>query len=302
MKYCHPKKYWRLTKEWFYNFFWYYLLPDSWYLKYRYKQVFERSLDLKHPKAFSEKNQWLKLHDRKPIYSKLVDKYEVKPIIAKIIGDEYIINTLGVWDNYDDIDFDKLPNQFVLKCTHDSASITICLDKTKFDKNQHAWKYNDIYMKRDYYHYENKQWAYKGIKPRIIAEEYIQDDQYDSLSDYKLYCFNGVARGVYVTINRFTNLSVSMYDMDWNLMPFEHIHPNQGEKIEKPKNLELMRKLAEKIAKFIDNPFVRVDFYETNGKVYFGEITFYPEGGMCYFKPEKWDYILGSWIKLPIDV
>lgn len=301
MKYFHPKKYWRLTKEWFYNFFWYYLLPDSWYLKYRYKQVFGRSLDLKHPKAFSEKNQWLKLHDRKPIYSKLVDKYEVKPIIAKIIGDEYIINTLGVWDNYDDIDFDKLPNQFVLKCTHDSASITICLDKTKFDKNQHAWKYNNIYMKRDYYHYENKQWAYKGIKPRIIAEEYIQDDQYDSLSDYKLYCFNGVARGVYVTINRFTNLSVSMYDMDWNLMPFEHIHPNQGEKIEKPKNLELMRELAEKVAKFIDNPFVRVDFYETNGKVYFGEITFYPEGGMCYFKPEKWDYIMGSWMKLPVD-
>ena len=302
MKYFHPKKYWRITKEALYNFFWYYLLPDSWYLKYRYKQVFGRSLDLKHPKAFSEKNQWLKLHDRKPIYSKLVDKYEVKPIIAKIIGDEYIINTLGVWDNYEDIDFDKLPNQFVLKCTHDSASITICLDKTKFDKNQHAWKYNDIYMKRDYYHYENKQWAYKGIKPRIIAEEYIQDDQYDSLSDYKLYCFNGVARGVYVTINRFTNLSVSMYDMDWNLMPFEHIHPNQGEKIEKPKNLELMRKLAEKIANFIDNPFVRVDFYETNGKVYFGEITFYPEGGMGYFKPEEWDYILGSWIKLPIDV
>ena len=301
MKYFHPKKYWRITKEALYNFFWYYLLPDSWYLKYRYKQVFGRSLDLKHPKAFSEKNQWLKLHDRKPIYSKLVDKYEVKPIIAKIIGDEYIINTLGVWDNYEDIDFDKLPNQFVLKCTHDSASITICLDKTKFDKNQHAWKYNDIYMKRDYYHYENKQWAYKGIKPRIIAEEYIQDDQYDSLSDYKLYCFNGVARGVYVTINRFTNLSVSMYDMDWNLMPFEHIHPNQGEKIEKPKNLELMRKLAEKIANFIDNPFVRVDFYETNGKVYFGEITFYPEGGMCYFKPEKWDYIMGSWMKLPVD-
>ena len=174
-------------------------------------------------------------------------------------------------------------------------------DKTKFDKNQHAWKYNDIYMKRDYYHYENKQWAYKGIKPRIIAEEYIQDDQYDSLSDYKLYCFNGVARGVYVTINRFTNLSVSMYDMDWNLMPFEHIHPNQGEKIEKPKNLELMRELAEKVARFIDNPFVRVDFYETNGKVYFGEITFYPEGGMCYFKPEKWDYIMGSWMKLPVD-
>lgn len=298
MKYFHPKKYYRLIKETLHNFFWYYLLPDSWYLKYRYKQVFGKSLNLKEPQTFSEKIQWLKLHDRKPIYSKLVDKYDVKSIVAEIIGEEYIIKTLGVWDKFEDIDFDKLPNQFVLKCTHDSASIIICLDKNKFDKNQHAWKYNDIYIKRDYYHYENKQWVYKGIKPRIIAEEYIKDDKFDSLSDYKLYCFNGIAKGVYVTINRFTNLSVSMYDMDWNLMPFEHIHPNQGEKVDKPKNLDLMKELAERIAKYIDNPFVRVDFYEVLGKVYFGEITFYPEGGMGYFNPLEWDYILGDWMDL----
>lgn len=298
MKYIHPHKWIRITKESIYNFFWYYFLPDPIYLRYRYKKVFGCLPDLQNPQKFSEKIQWLKLHDRNPLYHKLVDKYDVKPIIAGIIGDEYVIKTLGVWDSYDDIEWEKLPNQFVLKCTHDSASITICLDKSTFDPKKHAWKYNDVYMKRDYYHFENKQWAYKGLKPRIIAEEYIEDRTYDSLSDYKFYCFNGVAKGVYVTINRFTNLSVSMYDMDWELMPFEHIHPNRGEMIAKPKNFELMTKLAEMIAHFIDNPYVRVDFYETNGNVYFGEITFYPEGGMCYFKPEKWDYEMGSWMDI----
>lgn len=298
MKYFHPKKYWRLIKEWSYNFFWYYIMPDSWYLKFRYKEVFGKKLNLTNPKTFTEKMQWLKLHDRNPLYHDLVDKYKVKPIIASVIGDEYIIKTLGVWDKYEDIDFEKLPNQFVLKCTHDSASIVICKDKSKFDPSKYAHNYSNVFLKSDYYHFQNKQWAYKGLKPRIIAEEYIEDDTYDSLSDYKLYCFNGVAKGVYVTINRFTNLSVSMYDMEWNIMPFEHIHPNLGEKVARPKNLSLMKSLAEKIARYINNPFVRVDFYETNGTVFFGEITFYPEGGMCYFKPEEWDFIMGDWMDL----
>lgn len=298
MKYFHPKKYWRLSKEWLHNLVAYYLLPDSIYLRIRYRKIFHQPLHLRNPQKFTEKMQWLKLNDRNPLYHQLVDKYEVKPIIASIIGNEYIIKTLGVWERYEDIDFEKLPNQFVLKCTHDSASIVICKDKSKFDSSKYAHNYNNVFLKSDYYHFQNKQWAYKGLKPRIIAEEYIEDDMYDSLSDYKIYCFNGVAKGVYVTINRFTNLSVSMYDMDWNLMPFEHIHPNLGEKVAVPKNLSLMKKMAEKIARYIDNPFVRVDFYETNGKVYFGEITFYPEGGMCYFKPEVWDYTMGSWMDL----
>lgn len=298
MKYIHPKRVLRKAKETIHDWFWYYIMPDSWYLRHRYMEVFGESLCLTNPQKFSEKIQWLKLHDRKDIYHKLVDKAEVKPIIAGIIGEQYIIRTLGVWNRYEDIDWNSLPSQFVLKCTHDSASIIVCKDKSTFNPAEHAWKYNDVYMKRDYYHFENKQWAYKDLKPRIIAEEYIEDDRYDSLSDYKLYCFNGKAKGVYVTINRFTNLSVSMYDMDWNLMPFEHIHPNRGEKIAKPKCLEEMTMLAEKIARYIDNPFVRVDFYEVKGKVYFGEVTFYPEGGMCYFDPKEWDYTFGSWIDL----
>ena len=236
MKYFHPKKYWRLIKEWIHDIFLYYIISDSLYLKIRYKEVFGKKLNFSNPKTFTEKIQWLKLHDRNPLYHQLVDKCDVKSIIANIIGDEYIIKTLGVWERFEDIDFDKLPNQFVLKCTHDSASIVICKDKSLFDPLKYKKMYNDIFLKTDYYHYQNKQWAYKGLKPRIIAEEYIEDDKFDSLSDYKLYCFNGVAKGVYVTINRFTKLSVSMYNMDWDLMPFEHIHPNRGEKIEKPKN------------------------------------------------------------------
>ena len=298
MKYIHPKRLLNRIKNFSKIIFVYYFIPDRYYLKWKYRKVFGEKLNLRNPKKFSEKIQWLKLYDRKEIYHHLVDKYEVKPIISGLIGEGYIIKTIGVWDKYSDIDFTQLPNQFVLKCTHDSASITICQDKKSFDEKKYEWKYDQVFLKRDYYHFENKQWAYKGIKPRIIAEEFIEDDKFDSLADYKLYCFGGVARCVYVTINRFSNLSVSMYDMEWNKMPFEHIHPNLGEDIPKPVNLSLMKQLAEKIAHFIDNPFVRVDFYETKGMVYFGEITFYPEGGMGMFNPRDWDYTLGSWVKL----
>ncbi len=298
MKYIHPKQYKNAIIKFIKNAFLYYLLPDSSYLKHRYKEVFNVPLNLANPQKFSEKIQWLKLHDRKPIYHKLVDKAEVKPIIAEIIGEEYIIKTIAVWDKFEDIDLSKLPNQFILKCTHDSASVSICLDKSTFDLSKHTWKYAKQHLNDDYYHFENKQWAYKGLKGRIIAEEYLEDDKYDSLADYKLYCFNGEARCVYVTINRFTNLRVNIYDMEWNRMPFDHIHPSTTEIIDKPKNLVLMKQLAEKIAKFIDNPYVRVDFYEVKGKVYFGEVTFYPEGGMGYFDPPEWDYTFGSWIDL----
>lgn len=300
MKHLHPKKCLRIVKEKLHDCFWYYLLPDSVYLKIRYKQVFGKKLNLNNPQTFNEKIQWLKLHDRKPEYHTMVDKYEVKNWVAKIIGEEYIIKTFGVWDKYEDIDFNSLPEQFILKCTHDSASVTICTDKSNFDVSRSAWKYDDVFMKRDYYHYENKQWAYKGVKPRIIAEEYLQDDKYESLADYKFYCFNGKAKCIYVAINRFTNLRLDIYDLEWNKMPYDHNHKYhyREDYLDKPKEFDLMKELAEKIARYVDNPYVRVDFYEVKGKVYFGEITFYPEGGMGYFDPEEWDYTFGSWIDL----
>ena len=158
MKYFHPKKYWRLIKEWIHDIFLYYIISDSLYLKIRYKEVFGKKLNFSNPKTFTEKIQWLKLHDRNPLYHQLVDKCDVKSIIANIIGDEYIIKTLGVWERFEDIDFDKLPNQFVLKCTHDSASIVICKDKSQFDPLKYKRMYNDIFLKTDYYHYQNKQY------------------------------------------------------------------------------------------------------------------------------------------------
>lgn len=301
MKYIKPKKYYRLTKEWLYEFFWYYLLPDVWYLKYRYRKAFGIALDLKNPQKFTEKIQWLKLHDRNPLYHQLVDKFEVKGIVGKLIGEEHIVKTLGIWDTYDKIDVDSLPNQFVLKCTHDSASVTICKNKFEFDKKAHAWKYNDIFMKKDYYHYENKQWAYKGVKPRIIAEEYLQDDKYDSLVDYKFYCFNCKAKILLLAANRFTDLQYSWYDLEGNRLPFSIDNSFRKSEIDLPKNYDKMIALANTIAEYVNSPYVRVDFYEVKGKIYFGEITFYPDGGIMYFNPTKWDYILGSWLKLPID-
>lgn len=298
MKYLHPIRWKRELVECLKSVYLYYLLPDSVYLKMRYKEVFGESLNLNNPQKFSEKIQWLKLHDRKTFYKDLVDKYKVKPIISSIIGEEYIIPTLGMWSKFEDIDFSALPNQFVLKCNHDSASITICRNKDTFIPSEHAWKYTDVFLKRDYYHYQNKQWAYKGIKPCIIAEEFKDDGKYESLTDYKLYCFNGIAKCVRVLVNRSVDLRANMYDMDWNRMPFDHIHPSTTDIIDKPKNLSLMKELAEKIARFVDNPYVRVDFYEVKGKVYFGEVTFYPEGGMGYFDPKEWDYTFGSWIDL----
>ena len=294
----HPKKTYRLLSERIRTAVPFYLIPDKCYLSWKYKQIFGRPIDWKNPQTFSEKLNWLKIYDRKPIYHLLVDKFRAKQIVADIIGEEYIIPTIaGPFQNVSEIDKDKLPERFVIKCNHDAASLMICEDKSKFD-----WKFADYKltncMNIDFYKSDCRQWTYKGIERCIFVEQFIEDDKFDCLADYKFYCFNGEAKAIYVTINRFTKMSVSMYDMDWNLMPFEHIHPNRGDKVPKPKNLQLMKELAEKVAKFVDNPYVRVDFYETNGRVYFGEITFYPESGMCYFKPEEWDYTMGSWMDI----
>ena len=301
MKYFHPKKYWRLIKEWSYNFFWYYIIPDSWYLKFRYKEAFGKTLNLKNPQTFNEKIQWLKINDRNPLYHKLVDKYEVKTIVANLIGEEYIIPTIceRVSTLYE-LDKSKLPNQFVLKCNHDAASVVVCKDKSTFD-----WEIAEIRLNqclhRDYYHFENKQWAYKGIKPYIFAEQYMEDVETQDLPDYKFYCFNGKVKCIFVGRDRFTSekgVLVNLYDRDWNKLPFEHYHPNYEGNIPRPQNLDEMIEIAEKLAKYLNNPFIRIDLYDINGKVYFGEFTFYPGGGVEEFRPKIWDYTLGSWIDL----
>ncbi|ERK32210.1 ATP-grasp fold amidoligase family protein [Clostridium intestinale] len=272
-------------------------VSDEKLIKKRFKKVFNREINLKNPKTFNEKLQWLKLNDRNPKYTNLVDKYEVRKYISETIGEEYLIPLLGVWDTFEDIDFSKLPEQFVLKCNHDSGGIVICNDKNKFDIKAAKKKINKS-LKRNYY-YHSREWPYKNIKPRIICEEFMVDESGIELKDYKFLCFNGKANCSFVGLNRNSQygLNVDFYDMDWKRMPFERHYPSSNTIIPKPKSFNKMVDFAEKLSK--DIPFVRVDFYEINGRLYFGELTFFPGAGFEEFTPESYDYLLGSWINIP---
>lgn len=273
------------------------LLPDDIFLKIKYRLIMGKPLNLKEPKTFNEKLQWLKLYNRRPEYTKLVDKYEVRKYIAKTIGEQYLIPLLGVYDSFEEIDFDKLPNQFVLKPNHTSGDIYICKDKSTIDFNELRKKVNK-WLKRKYYCI-HREWPYKNIKPKIICEEYMVDESGKELKDYKFMCFNGEVKCLFVCLNRYlpSGLNVDFYDMDWNPMPFERHYRNSGTIIKKPMNFYKMVRFAEKLSKGI--PFVRVDFYEANGQLYFGELTFYPGSGFEEFTPDSYDYLLGSWIQLP---
>lgn len=272
-------------------------IPDEKYITIKYKLETNQKLNLKEPKTFNEKLQWLKLYDRNPEYTKMVDKYEAKKYVADIIGQEYIIPTLGVWDKFEDIEFDKLPKQFVLKPTHTSGNVFICKDKEKINYKQ-LRKMINKWLKRDYY-LVHREWPYKNIKPKIIAEQYMVDDSGMKLKDYKFFCFNGIAQTILVCSNRNGSFkNTNFYDINWNLQPFtREKHKNSNEQIKKPKNLDEMITVAEKLSK--DIPFVRVDLYEINGKVYFGELTFYPSSGFEGFEPEEWDKKLGDMLELP---
>lgn len=277
------------------NFFWF--IPDESYLKLKYKLVMGTKLDLENPKTFNEKLQWLKLHDRNPEYTKMVDKYEAKEYVANIIGKEYIIPTLGVWDKFDDIDFDALPNEFVLKPTHTSGNVFICKDKSKIDYKKLKKQVNK-WLKRDYYRI-HREWPYKNVKPRIIAEKYMENFNDEELKDYKLMCFNGKVKFAFTCTDRYSEdgLKVTFFDLNWHKLPFERHYSSSNKYIEEPKNYEFMKKLAEELSQ--DIPFVRVDFYEINGKIYFGELTFYPGAGFEEFNPEIWDQKIGDMLELP---
>lgn len=253
-------------------------IPDEKYIKIKYKLEMNQKFNLKEPRTFNEKLQWLKLYDRKPEYTKMVDKYEAKKYVANIIGKKYIIPTLGVWDKFEDIEFDKLPKQFVLKPTHTSGNVFICKDKEKINYKQ-LRKMINKWLKRDYY-LVHREWPYKNVKPRIIAEEYMED-QIGELIDYKVYAFNGQCDYVMVCFDRIKGETKFIYyDRNWNIKKeFSKDGIKYGDtiKIEKPKNLDKMFEFAEILSKNI--PFVRVDFYESNGNLYFGELTFYPSAG-----------------------
>lgn len=270
------------------------IMPDKFYLKLRYCYFLKKRLNLKNPKTFNEKINWLKLYDRNPFYTKLVDKYEVKSYVEDVIGKEHIIRTLGLYNRFDDIPFDSLPNRFVIKCTHDSGGLVIVENKEELDMFSAKAKITKSLENNYYYH--GREWPYKNVKPRIIVEEYMADGA-DELTDYKVMCFNGVAKIIFTCTERFGDgLKVTFFDTDWNRLPFTRHYPSSKKKIEKPKKLKEMLRLSEKLSSGI--PFVRVDWYEIGGELFFGEYTFYPGNGLEEFDPEEWDYKLGEMMDL----
>lgn len=282
----------KLGKIGFFNW-----MSDKCYLRICFRIRMGKQLNLNPPKTFNEKIQWLKLYDRNPLYTKLVDKYEVKEIVANRIGKQYIIPTLGVWNKLEDIDFDQLPTQFVLKCTHDSGGLVICKDKSLFDFSQ-ANKIISSSLKRKYY-WKNREWPYKDVKPRIIAEPYLEDNTTKELRDYKFFCFDGEVKALFVATERgsTSETKFDFFDENYMHLPFTNGHPNADVPPKKPEHFEEMKDLASKLSQGI--PHVRVDLYECNGRVYFGEMTFSHWSGLMPFSPEEWDYKFGSWIKLP---
>jgi len=275
---------------------------DKYFLNLTYLVHYGHFINWDNPKSFNEKLQWLKIYNRNPEYSKMVDKYEVKKYVANIIGEKYVIPTIGVWDRVEDIPFDTLPEKYVIKCTHDSGSVSICKNKDSFDV-KNAKKKLAHGLKKNLYFW-GREWPYKNVKARIIAEKFIEDNSLNEdqdLRDYKLMCFNGKVKCSFVCSDRFNGegLKVTFFDKEWKRMPFCRHYPAAEYDIPTPSTYIKMVELAEKLSKGI--PFVRVDFYEVNGHVYFGEMTFFPGNGVEEFSPEEWDYTLGSWLKLPID-
>ena len=270
-------------------------IPDKYYLKIRFKASMGKRLNLKNPQTFSEKLQWLKLYNRNPEYTPLVDKYRVKQYVADKIGEEYVIPTLGVWNSVEEIDFDALPNRFVLKCTHDSGGLVICKDKSTLDLEKAKESLRQA-LKNDFY-FMAREWPYKDVERKIIAEQYMEDAETQELRDYKFFCFDVEPNALFIASDRPRDTRFDFYDMEFNHLPFTNGYPNASKEIKKPLCFEQMRKLAGVLSQGM--PHVRVDFYEVNGKIYFGEMTFFHHSGMCAFDPEEWDYTFGSWLTLP---
>ncbi len=273
-------------------------IPDKKYLQFIFRIIMKKKLNLDNPITYSEKLQWIKLYDRNPLYIRLVDKYEVKEYIRNIIGDEYVIPTLGVWDKVEDIPFDQLPSQFVLKCTHDSGGIIICKDKNKLDLKKTKKDLNK-YLHKSFYWF-GREWPYKQVKPRIIAEKYMEDSKTQELRDYKFFSFDGQVNALFIATGRQDpndETRFDVFDENFNHLDLVNGHPQANIIPDKPECFEKMKSLARKLSSGL--PHVRVDFYDIDGEVYFGEMTFFHWSGLKPFEPEKWDEVFGSWITLP---
>ena len=274
-------------------------MDDERYLKLAFKAKMGYPLDLDRPRTFNQKLQWLKLYDRKPLYTQLVDKYAVRQYIAEKIGEEHLIPLVGgPWNSAGEIDFDALPEQFVLKCNHDSGGLVVCRDKSSLDRETVKQKL-DQHLKANYY-MSSREWPYKDVKPCIIAEKYMVDESGVELKDYKWYCFNGTPRFLLITTDRAeadVPTKYTYFDMDYHVLPFYNSGPHADKPIPKPETFDQMKRLAEILS--AEMAHLRVDLYDINGKVYFGELTFYDSSGLAKFDPPEWDETIGSWLKLP---
>lgn len=273
-------------------------MPDKMNIHLMYRLYMGKWLHLTNPKTFNEKMQWIKLYDRNPKYTKLVDKYAVREHIANTIGSSYLIPILGVWDHAEDIPFDTLPNQFVLKCNHDSGSVIVCKNKQKLDRESAIRFLSERLQFSGCMH--GREWPYKDIERKVIAEQYMEDADTHELRDYKFHCFKGEPQFILVCTGRKSKqgLREDFFDTEWNHLPVQRpAHGNASVAIPKPEQFDEMYALSRQLAE--DMPFSRIDFYVVNGKVYFGEITMFPTSGYTAFVPDTYDELFGSWIELP---
>lgn len=275
-------------------------LPDKVFLEAAFRARFGRKLNLNNPETFNEKLQWLKLYNRKSEYTKMVDKYLVRDYVKEKIGEEYLIPLLGVWDDPEKIDFDELPMQFVLKCNHNSGlGMCICKDKNSLDIN----KVKEELKKgiNQNYYLTSREWPYKDVPRRIIAEKYMVDESGYELKDYKFYCFDGKVKLVMINSDRMSSEKTKANYFDENYQPLDFVWGYENAEIppQKPEKFEEMKYLAEKLSEGITH--VRIDFYQTPSGIYFGEITFFDGSGFDAIEPIEWDYKIGSWLKLPME-
>jgi len=281
----------RVGKKGFLNW-----IPDALYLKIIYRAETGKRLDLKHPKTYNEKLQWLKLYDRRPEYTMMVDKYEVRKYVAEKIGEEYLIPLIGVYDSVDEIPWEELPDKFVLKCTHGSGSNIICSNKRKLDIEE-AKKKLRKWMKKNWYWF-GREWVYNNINPRIVCEKFMVDESGEELKDYKIFCFNGEPKLIQVDFDRFKGHKRNIYDLDWDFVDLTIKYPRDPNRtIARPDKLDEMLNIARKMSAGI--PHVRVDLYSIGDKIYFGELTFTHGSGYEPFYPESYNELFGSWLKLP---
>lgn len=272
------------------------ILSDKLFLKIQFRVQVGYWPNLDNPQTFNEKIQWLKLNDIHPEYTQMVDKVTAKDYVSSIVGDKYIIPTIGIWDSVDTIDWESLPNQFVVKSTGDSGGVVVCKNKKELDIESAKAKLRKLGGRN--YTSLNKEYPYKNVPHRYIAEEYMEDESGYELKDYKIFCFDGVPKFLFVATGRQQNdTRFDFFDTDFNHLPFTNGHPNADICPVKPQNFEEMLDVASKLSKNI--PHVRVDLYNINGKIYFGELTFFHWSGLVPFEPNKWDRVLGDYINLP---